>query len=272
MIKTKIIKDSRAENGKRITTFEIEFPRLIHAELMTHRALSKNAASSRAIPLKTMLGLVWNNPAEFEFWGKNQSGMQSKKELEGIRLKLAKFAWRTSGKIVCCLAWAMGRTGIHKQCVNRMLEPWSHIKVVVSGTEWDNFFHLRTHKDAQPEFQVLAKQMFKLYKESQPKLLKEGEWHLPYVEDEGLSLEDAKKLSASLCAQTSYRKANESIEKAREIYDRLVSAEVVHASPFEHVATQLPSASDKSGNFSGWKQLREEIPNNVCFKFKTKTK
>jgi hypothetical protein len=273
MINAKIICDSIAKNGKRLTTFELEYPRFIHSEFMTHRMLSKNSASSRAIPLKTMLGLVWNTPASPIHWGKNQSGMQAAEQLFGARLFLAKSLWNISGKVACIFAWLVGKAGIHKQISNRIIEPWSHIKVVASATDWDNFFNLRNHKDAQPEIHELARQMWDLYKNGKPKLLNEGEWHLPYVETDfagkfGGGLEEAKKLSSSLCAQLSYRRFDESIGKALKIYDRLVKSEPIHASPFEHQATPHENENYVSGNFRGWKQYRQEIPNNVCLEYK----
>lgn len=280
MISAKIIKDSIAKNGKRITTFELEYPRIIHSEFLTHRMLSKNSASSRAIPLNVMLKNVWNNPATFVEWGKNQSGMQAKEELQGFKRYLAEKLWNLSGKVACIFAWGMGKCGAHKQICNRVVEPWSHMKVVATATEWDNFFHLRRHPDAQPEIHELAKKMWDVYCQSTPTLLEEGQWHLPYVEgynilgdDEvpflanDISLEDAIKLSASLCAQVSYRKADESLNKALMIYDRLVSSKPVHASPFEHQATPYTNRITKSGNFIGWKQYRQTIKDNVCKKY-----
>jgi thymidylate synthase ThyX len=281
MITAKIIADSYSDNGQRLTTFELEYPRFIHSEVNTHRMLSRNAASSRAIPIKTMLGLVWNNPASPIHWGRNRSGMQANEELTGFKLWVTKKLWNLSGKVACGFAYAMHLAGCHKQVVNRIVEPWSHIKVVVSATEWDNFFHLRNHSDAQPEIHELARQMWDLYKTNTPKQLEEGEWHLPYLDGynilpkdvlpskpNDIYLEDAKKLSASLCAQVSYRKSDESIEKAIRIYDRLVTSEPIHASPFEHQATPAKSNIVISGNFRGWIQFRSTIPNNVCRKYK----
>ncbi len=281
MISAKIIADSYSNNGQRLTTFELEYPRFIHSEFMTHRVFSRNAASSRAIPLNTMIKLVWSNPAEPVHWGKNQSGMQAKEELKGASLFWTKKIWKWSGRVVCGFAWLLGKTKVHKQIANRILEPWSHIKVVVSATEWDNFFSLRNHPDAQPEIHRLAKLMWTLYSTNTPKLLREGEWHLPYLdgyevfpdedfcpfEENHICLSDAIKLSASLCAQVSYRKADESIEKALLIYDRLVESKPVHASPFEHQATPAKSNIVISGNFRGWIQFRQSIAGNVCKKY-----
>lgn len=258
MISAKIIKDSISEVGKRIVTFELEYPRMIHSEFMTHRVFSRNAASSRAIPFKTMLSLVWKNPAHPIHWGMNQSGMQANQELSGFKLWAAKKFWFLSGKIICVLAWVMSLTKVHKQVINRLLEPWSHIKVVATSTEWDNFYELRNHKDAQPEFRELARQMKEQMDKSASIVLREGEWHLPYVDGQ-MDLETAKKLSASLCAQVSYRRADESVDKAIKIYDRLVGSKPFHASPFEHQATPLKNPNQSSGNFKGWFQLRQEL-------------
>lgn len=288
MISAKIIADSYSSNGQRLTTFELEYPRFIHSEFMTHRTLSRNAASSRAIPLATMIKLVWNNPAHPVHWGKNQTGMQAKEELKGASLYWTKKLWKWSGRVVCGFAWLLGKCNVHKQIANRVLEPWSHIKVVTSATEWDNFFSLRNHPDAQPEIHELAKKMWAIYSTNKPKLLKEEEWHLPYLDefsvvgdamydvaktnpriktDKMIRLSDAIKLSASLCAQVSYRKADESVEKAIKIYDRLVESKPVHASPFEHQATPAKSGSFISGNFRGWHQFRQNISGNVCKKY-----
>lgn len=245
-----------------------------NCEFMTHRVFSRNAASSRAIPLSKMISLVWNNPAMPIHWGKNQSGMQAKEELSGLRLSLTKLLWNLSGKVMCGFAWFMNKLNVHKQIANRILEPWSHIKVVMTSTEMDNFFSLRNHPDAQPEIHELARQMWCLFKYNKPDELKTGEWHLPYVEGynivdipfdgHDISLDDALKLSASLCAQVSFRKADESLSKALAIYDRLVTSKPCHASPFEHQAMALEDASTRSGNFNGWKQHREMITDNVC--------
>lgn len=280
-ITAKIIKDSISEENQRIITFELEYPRFIHSEFMTHRAVSKNSASSRAIPLATMLKNVWNNGATFVEWGKNQSGMQAKEQLQGLQRYAAEAIWNLSGKAACIFAWLLGKTGAHKQICNRVVEPWSHMKVVATATEWDNFFHLRNHKDAQPEIHELARVMWEAVKNSIPTKLRQGQWHLPYVDgynikpnedfvpfdEKDIGLDDAIKLSASLCAQVSYRKSDESIKKALIIYDRLVSSTPVHASPFEHQATPASHRIVRSGNFVGWIQYRQTIPNNVCKKY-----
>lgn len=271
MISAKIIAHSVSTQGKEIVSYELEFNRFVLSEFLTHRAISKNSSSSRAIPIKKQLGLIWNDMAMPVFWGANQSGMSANEELTGWKLTAAKAIWRLSGKVVCGFSFLLYKLGLHKQIGNRITEPWSHIKIIATATDWDNFFHLRLHPAAQPEIRELARVMREAYAKSTPQLLFAGEWHLPYVDKEtesSIGVDNAIKLSASLCAQTSYRNSNDSLEKALLIYERLVSSDVVHSSPFEHQATPAVSTNTKSGNFTGWLQHRQNIPNNVCDKYK----
>lgn len=271
MIKATIIADSVSSISpeSRITTFELEYPRFIHSELMTHRLFSRNAASSRAIPVAKMIEQVRTNPAMPVHWGKNQSGMQAKEELSGTSLILVQQDWCQAAKEAATIAETMSSEEAHKQIVNRLLEPFQWMKTVVTATEFDNFFWLRCHADAQPEIHVLADLMYEAYQNSTPQVLEPGEWHLPYVhstrdgfdnliylsklieysEDDitknkmkvlpSISLEQALKISSSCCAQVSYRLLDDSLDKAEMIYDKLVNSVPVHASPFEHQATPM---------------------------------
>lgn len=304
-ISAKIIADSISENGHRITTFELEYPRFIHAEFMTHRLFSRNAASSRAIPVKKAIELIRQDTAKPIHWGKNQPGMSAKEEcselIEINDLHYDRYEWWDDARDAAIEhAEAFDKAGYHKQIVNRMLEPFSHIKVVCTATEYDNFFYLRCHPDAQPEIQDLANQMWEARALSTPKLLKVGEWHVPYFRDgfwtpnnDDDTLEDAKAVSASCCAQVSYRKLDDSIEKAHDIFKRLVESKPVHASPFEHQATPMEYGDHDyvpegithftvvngnhetagtitdawSGNFRGWIQHRHLIPDNTQWTF-----
>lgn len=288
MISAKIVKDSINIKGNRITTWELEFPRFIMAEFLTHRLFSRNAASSRAIPLKTMISLIWNNPAIPEHWGRNCGGMQAKTELTDSKKTLSKFLWINTGRFCCGVAWILDKISLHKQVANRILEPWNHMKVVMTSTEMDNWFNLRNHPDAQPEIHILAGKMLELYENNTPQLLGYDQWHLPYVDycdkiwgnRDAISLEDAIKLSSSLCAQVSYRKSDESVEKALKIYDRLVESKPAHLSPFEHQAKPINHADDIqhgethkdyqgnrwSGNFKGWIQYRQTLNKDLGIK------
>lgn len=282
MITSKIIKDSISPHGKRLTTFELTFPKFLLAEFNTHRMVSKNSASSRAIPFEKMVASILDSPATPVWWGKNQGGMQAKEEIEDKSAALD--LWLKARDTAIESARKLYDLGIHKQIVNRIIEPWMTTKIVATATDWDNFFHLRNHPDAQPEIAYLAKLMVDEYYSCKPERLTFREWHIPYVDsifvendpdsfdrvqifksgDEILSLEDALILSASLCAQTSYRKSDDSMEKARSIYSKLIGSQPVHASPTEHQGTPGHSADEISGNFRGWSQFRQHIPGNVC--------
>lgn len=270
MISAKVIADSVSPDGVRITTLELEYPRFIHAEFMTHRVFSRNAASSRAIPVAKVIEQVRNNPAMPIHWGKNQPGMQANGQLEGRALDWAQNAWLEAARKAANVAEYMNEIGLHKQVANRILEPFQLIKVVVTATEWANFFKLRCHPDAQPEIRDLAEKIRKAMDTSVPFGLKYGEWHLPYVKTarnssggivyaDGLPLEDVIQISASCCAQVSYRKLDDSLEKAKDVYARLVDSEPMHASPFEHQASPLMLESHRPlcGNFVGWVQNRK---------------
>lgn len=282
MIRATVIADSIAENGKRITTFELEYPRFIHAEFMTHRMISKNSASSRAIPIKKMIEQVRTNPAMPVFWGSNRSGMQATEELVGWRLWLAKFLWLRARDVAVVFAWLFHWVGLHKQIGNRCLEPFFNIKIVATATEWDNFFALRCHKDAQPEIQALAQTMYSLYIANRPKLLGSSDWHLPYVSDlelgritglrsdKPLDLSTALKVSVARCARVSYGMFDGStpdVNKDIFLYDRLVGSAPLHASPTEHQASPALFSWKRSGNLMGWNQYRKLLSNENIEKY-----
>lgn len=285
MINATIVADSIA-NGVRITTVELEYPRFIHSELMTHRVFSRNAASSRAIPAKRVRKQVWDDPALPIHWGANQRGMQANRSLTGFKRRLARTLWRGASKAACALHWGMEKAGLHKQVCNRILEPFQTMKVLVTSTEWANFLWLRDHKDAQPEIAKLAVKLDSAIFNSNPTTLGYKEWHLPYITDElreTLTLQEQLMLSVSCCAQISYRLLDLSIEKAAKIFVALTEGSRVHASPFEHQASPIPSfhkitktkakrigvthedydGQRWSGNFRGWIQHRQLVKGHV---------
>lgn len=282
-ITAKIIADSISTNGERITTMELEYPRLfIHSQFMTHRMFSRNSSSSRAIPIEKMIKQVEENTAMPIHWGKNQPGMQAREEVTNVGL--AQDIWGFSAVDAISNAEELSMCGLHKQIVNRLLEPFLHIRVIVTATEYDNFFTLRCHADAQPEMQELARCMLKAMDVSTPELLENGQWHMPYVDalSFGGGLENAIKCSVARCARVSYLNhdnSNPDIEKDIALADKLLEAG--HMSPFEHQATpmeiteqtsygyQFPEIKgythmDKnyqfwSGNFRGWIQYRQTL-------------
>jgi hypothetical protein len=288
-ITAKIIAYSRAPNGQLIVTFELEYQRFIHGELMTHRLFSRNAASSRAIPVATIIDQVRNDYAAPIHWGANQPGMQASQELSCEGRDLVQGYWHEAAMSAAHWATKMADEGAHKQIANRILEPFQWMKTIVTATCFENWFWLRDHADAQPEIKALAVEMLRQLDSMTPKDLKSGEWHVPYFNGASGSgvwtpndvetLADALAISSSCCAQVSFRKLDDTLEKARMIYARLVESEPVHASPFEHQATPMKRNADFrnkgithkdrqgnfwSGNFVGWIQHRQLIPNNVA--------
>lgn len=281
-ISAKMILDSISPDGVRLTTMQLRYHRFIHSEFMTHRMFSRNASSSRAIPVAKMLDQVNNDPAIPIHWGKNQPGMQAREELEGD----FSFNWEFAKNAAAYNAKELTEKGLHKQVANRLLEPFQFINVIVTATEWDNFFNLRLHPDAQPEIKELALCMKEVMNRSTPKLLNPGEWHLPYVNpfSFGGGLDKAIKCSVARCARVSYNNHDNSepdIEKDIELADSLLAAG--HMSPMEHQATPMeyPDMGEElpnplwskgegitcfdiygnawSGNFRGWIQYRQTL-------------
>lgn len=291
----KILADSISPAGVRMTTLEIEYPRFILSELNTHRMLSKNSASSRAIPVRAMHEHIRENTATPVHWGVNQPGMKASEELSGAALSAAKYYWAKARDSAIAWSTELADLGIHKQVTNRITEPWMTMKTVISGTEWANLLWLRAHADAQPEFHELATKIMEARINSTPIELSPGEWHLPYIQTqrnssgrltylgpdkEAMTLVDARVVSASCCAQVSYRKNDDSLEKAHKIFKQLIESQPCHASPVEHQATPMYVFVDEycpeswqegvthvsrngdlwSGNLRGWIQFRKLIP------------
>lgn len=304
-VSAEIIADSvNSANGARITSWILEYPRFLHAELLTHRMFSKNAASSRAIPIEKMIQMVMENPAMPEFWGKNQPGMQANEELDDLKKsetveihtfgggycqsqtgfvtkkEKAKRVWLEARDSAVKFAKELNSCGVHKQIVNRILEPFFHIKIILTGTEFENFFALRAHSDAQPEFKILATKMLEKYNESAPKKLNPGDWHIPFgdkMDEEKLKIlhdeiyprdpnsyvfkqyEELKiKIACARCARVSYWNFEGKDDYAADVKlcDRLFGSVPRHLSPTEHV-TQAVESADFIGNFRGFKQFRK---------------
>ena len=299
-----IIADSISLQGKRITTLQLRYPRFIHAEFMTHRDFSRNASSSRAIPVQRMIEDLRRDPAMPVFWGSNKPGMQAGDEITGEDLIRAKDRWMRGMDDAIQNATKLMDRGLHKQIANRILEPWAHINVVVTATEWANFFALRRHADAQPEIKALADAMWQAMQDNEPTSLAEGQWHLPYVNTDGQSddidqatdyltnngvlrwvptheqiIDLLKKVSVARCARVSYLTHDgrqTTVEEDLALYERLLGAQPLHASPAEHQATpdlwqesvdgwgndnSNWSSPNLHGNLKGWIQHRKLLAN-----------
>ena len=149
--KCEILADSLSAQGHRLTTFKVTYPRIIHAELMTHRLFSRNAASSRAIPVRKMIESIRNNMFTHLAIQKAHKGMQGSDYFEGVELEQAKQLWIESAELAIQQAEKMEKFGISKQIVNRVVEPYQYYQVLVTATEWDNFFELRC-----PKYEIYA--------------------------------------------------------------------------------------------------------------------
>lgn len=288
----KIILDSLHPDGRtRLTTMEIVMHRIVLAEFNTHRAFSRNSASSRAIPVEKQIERIAKSPAVPLSFPQEQRGMQGGQELSEPYLKLAKEAWMSACQTAVGWAGILHGLGVHKSVTSRLLEPFMWHTVIVSATEWDNFFDLRINAQAQPEIQAVALEMEKALWKSKPQLLAIGEWHLPYVTgydyydimgtcysdsydntvqacvpDLVANTELAKKCSAARCARVSYltHDGERSIEKDVQLAARLAKPPgggPMHASPFEHVATPVDETWDGNvlGNFRGFRQWRHDL-------------
>jgi hypothetical protein len=292
MYETKIILDSIAPSGGRLTTFQLTLPRIVLAEFNTHRMFSRNSASSRAIPVERMIKRVTDDPFVPTYFGANQKGMQAENELEEVERVNAKNAWKEW--ISVCLKYAsiFKDLGLHKQLANRTLESVNWHTIVCSATEYSNYFGLRDNKQAAPEIRDSAHAAQELYKKNEPISLQDGEMHLPYVAggeydyeklvELGLTMKELCYISVGRCAGVSYLNQ----ENMRDPYgdlDRAVKRLLPsgHMSPFEHPAEALDHqrwrqiAREQAnewienrvpmGNYWGWLQFRKTIHNEHDF-------
>lgn len=232
----RILADSLSPDGARLVTFELTYPRIIHAEMMTHRVFSRNAASSRAIPVEKMIRLVNENPYIPSSWGKNQKGMQAGEDLPQEAAEQATQEWLKARDLAVGQAQKLLDLGLHKQLTNRLLEPFQWYTALFTGSEWDNFFHLRCHKDAHPDIRMLAEKMRDEFTSSTPKALDYNEWHMPLIFDDDYDdailenptnplavQEKLCKISVGRCARVSYltHDGKRDHSKDIELYDRL---------------------------------------------------
>ncbi len=299
--KAAIIADSVTTRGERLTTFEVALPRIVLAEFNTHRVFSRNSASSRAIPVEKQLARVLDDPFMPVYWGINQSGMQAANTLDMQEERLAISEWlmardyavlasvmlvggidmlkddelrRRVTKLQTTLIYG-GKglpTPLHKQIANRLLEPFMWHTIIVTATEWSNFFALRASPMAQPEIQKAAHIMKSLYATHTPLLLGDNDWHLPLIQTDefDLPVDDLKKMSVGRCARVSYLThdtGERDVVKDIQLHDTLKGSG--HMSPFEHVSRPMSEAEFRSnaysGNFRGWHQYRKDVPGENDF-------
>jgi len=327
MYSAKIILDSISPRGNRLVTAELEFPRVVLAEVLTHRCsydswgyeewgertktrdISKNSASSRTIPLHRMIKMVMDDPYIPEKFSKNGPGMQAAGWLDGISHDRARSRWLDARDNAIIQAIAMlnevdratcfakvpdvarfyadvnaivaPEFSVHKQDVNRLLEPWGWVKQIVTATEWPNFFALRCDRAAHPAFAKVARMLYLAYRKSTPTPVPEGEWHLPYVsawEQQNLSLDQQKDISAARCAWVSYWPPDAvegeatDYEKVKRTVNKLTTSRPGHFSPFEHQASPMSTYQEHyhpewRSNLKGWLQLRKLMPEECATEY-----
>lgn len=260
----KILADHLAPSGERLTTFEVTFPRIILSEYNTHRSFSRNSASSRAIPIEKMIARVQATPFVPTYWGKNQKGMQAHEELDAEAAAEALATWCGAAGVALSAVARLNKLGVHKQLANRLLEPFMWHTALVTATEYQNFFALRCHPDAQPEIRTIACMMRDLYESQKPGEVEAGFCHMPLITDveqlkaDGFTDAQVRNISVGRCARVSYLTHDGKREPAADLAlcEKLLTSR--HMSPFEHVAYALDT-KERSRNFTGWKQYRAEV-------------
>lgn len=271
MITAELICDSVNPAGNRLSTFVLTYPRFIHSEFMTHRCFSRNAASSRAIPIYKMIQAVNENTAMPIFWGKNQKGMQAAEEIVDVQRQQSKAWWMQAAFNATLEAgYSQASFDLHKQIANRVLEPFSHITVIATASDVGlrNFFALRAHKDAQPEFQALAYAMLGPWLDKNVTTLKWGDWHIPFydptLKNECENIYGAIRICTGRIARVSYLTHDGVRDPGADLdlHDRLLTSK--HMSPFEHCAQARFERAHWGSNFgTGWLQYRKTL-NEEC--------
>jgi hypothetical protein len=262
VISARVLADSLSPMGDRLTTLEVTFPRFILAEFNTHRVFSRNSASSRAIPVNRIIERVEADPFVPKAFPINKPGMSATEYIVpgDSAYEPCRWKWLAARDAAVDYARSLVNEGVHKQIANRLLEPFMWHTVIVSSTEWRNFFELRISKHAQPEMRETATKMWDMLLWSRPKKLEYGQWHLPLIsEDDERSMPLDRKIKSSVArvAAVSYdRHTDRDYDKEATRFEML--AQNKHLSPFEHVATPS-SDSYEWANFHGWKQARWDV-------------
>lgn len=276
MYEAKVLADSIC-NGHRLTTMQLTHPRIIHAEFNTHCMFARNASSSRAIPFETMLKRVTDDPYIPRTFGVNQKGMQHSEILKGKDYEEAKGIWLEARDNA--ISWAKfladkNGLNVHKQLVNRLVEPWMWITVCVTGDwgAWSNYFALRCHPDAAEAIADQAYMAQLAYFKSEPDVIDIGEWHEPYLSDEDKSnivSWNTREVSIGRCARTSYltQEGKRDPQEDIKLFERLKNSTPMHASPFEHVCEAMGD-NERYAKYIGWRSYRHLLPKEYVTDFK----
>lgn len=243
---------------------QVEYALSVHAEHLRHRAYSFSVASARAIPTAKIITKIQTDPFLPVFWGENQPGMAADNEVGPEAIEAAKEAILEHRDNTVRLMEKLAKLGIHKQTVNRFASPFQYVTVIVSGTEWQNFFDLRCHRDAQPEIRKIAEMMQSLYISNTPVKLGVGDWHIPMADDrlellaDGYEIREICRIASARIARISYETHDGKRDPSADLVlsNKLESSK--HWSPLEHVA-QNQGDDRRYRNFNGWMQLRQVV-------------
>lgn len=279
----RVVRDSLHPAGlSRVTTMEVTLHRFVLAEFNTHRSFSRNSASSRAIPTGKQIARTNDAPALPVSFPREQPGMQGGEDLDGEALAAARTVWLAARDEAVLAARRLRELGVHKSVVSRLLEPFLWQTVLVTATEWANFFASRCSPLAQPELRAAADAMRAALAASEPRRLAYGEWHLPYVDgyeydmetidstfytsDRAAAgpLEIALRCAVARCARVSslaHGAGQPDVRLDLKLYERLAHPDAgpMHASPFEHVCLPAHPGEQPLGNLTGWTQLRHIV-------------
>jgi thymidylate synthase ThyX len=261
-----ILADSIAPHRIRLTTFEVTFPRFLLAEFNTHRMLSRNSASSRAIPTERLIEEVRNRPFIPDF-NKRVTGMGVGEALSPRDNRRMQAKWLNAAHAAADTAEVF--LEVDKSRANRLLEPFLWQTVIVTATDWDNFFKLRCHPDTQPEFQKIAWMMLMTMHHHEPQTHDYSGFHLPLITEEEkhprhqYSAFTLMKASAGRGARVSYltHEKDEDIAASKRRWEQL--AKSGHWSPGEHAA--VAGEPIYQGNLKGWRSLRKHYENEAIF-------
>jgi len=295
-----IVQHSVNQAGEELLTVNTKYGLIVHAEWLRHRQLSRGVKSNRAIPCKVIRKEVLEDPYVPVWFGANKSGMVSQVEVK--HKKLCTNLWKAARYPTIAVHWTLEKLGLHKEVNNRLLNPWQWVRETVTASEWDNFFNLRCHSDAQRDIKIVADALLEAKSLSTPMFINAGEWHTPYVDrkrvdgkmkyydTDGTELtpEQAIKASAARCARSSYDKHDGSkptLKGDLPLYEMLIESNPKHASPVEHQGTPIPTFISNwkdiegithedrkgqlwSGNFKGFIQYRQLLNNHTCNNYK----
>lgn len=259
----KVVADSVSPSGHRLTSVEACFPACVQQELLKHRAFSVGSASNRAIPNSTIIEQVRSDPFIPLSWPKRHKAMQPQEYVSDPEvIEMLRYAWAASSKVAISYAESLTENGVHKEIANRLLGPYQWVTVLITASDWDNFFALRCHEAAEQHMRKLAEMIRSAREGSSPRWLDYGEWHLPYIDGldcaGGFDLALFKKLSVARSARVSTLTQGRRTTPLEDLYlfDRLKNANPMHSVPFEMVATPVDG---RCANFEGWQSYRWEL-------------